>query len=289
MISRRHYLIPAPITLTAMLFAVSAGVTIAAGHPVAMVTEVFGEGELVRDGHANRLRLLAELDADAKLRLKKDARAVVLYLQSGDQYALSGPGAFAFDQDRPRAEKQAAGPVKLGAVTGKDGKAMQIRNASLSQAGIVMRAGGRRPIPAKRPKASVTLNSPSLFEWEAVSEGVDYDFVLKDEKGNTLFSRVVAENKLSLPGDFALDAGGAYRWSVSTRGTDGSRFLSVYAFRVADMDTRAGFDNFYPRETATLAERVAFAAWLEKSGLSEEAARYWEELSKRYGISEPHS
>ena len=166
-------------------------------------------------------------------------------------------------------------------------KVMQLSIASLSQAGMVMRTSGRRPIPAKHPKAAVTLAAPSVFEWEAIGAGVEYEFVLKDEKGNTLFSRLVPEDKVSLPGNIVLDAGAAYRWSVSARGADGSRFLSVYTFRVADPDTRAGFDNFYPRETATLAERVAFAAWLERNGLSEEATRYWDELSKRYGIHEP--
>ena len=287
MIGKRHILAIPVLMLTALLSATSGGGALAAEQPVAMVTEISGEGELLRDGYAHSLRLLAELEPNARVRLKKDARAVVMYLQSGDQYALSGPGAFTFGQDRPRAEKQAAAPMKLGPVSGKDGKAMQIRNASLSQAGTVMRTGGRRPIPAKHPKAAVTLDTPSLFEWEIIGGGADYEFVLKDEKGNTLFSRVLPENRLSLPADIALEAGAAYRWSVSARGGDGSRFLSVYTFRLADPDTRAGFDNFYPRETATIAERVAFVAWLERNGLSEEAARYWDELSKRYGIYEP--
>ena len=272
--------------LMALLFAISVAGAIAGEHPVAMVTEVSGGGEVLRDSQASSLRLLAELEPNARVRLKKDARAVVLYLQSGDQYVLSGPGAFTLGQDRPRAEGQAAGPRKLGPVTGKDGKAMQIRNASLSQAGIVMRTEGRRPIAAKHPIAAVTLATPSLFEWEAIGADVNYEFVLKDEKGNTLFARVLAENRLSFPGDIALDAGAAYRWSVSARGVNGSRFLSVYQFRIADPDTRAGFDNFYPTETATAAEHVAFAAWLDRNGLSEEATRYWEELRKRYGFTE---
>jgi hypothetical protein len=273
--------------LTALSIALSAGEILAAEQPVAMVTEVAGEGEILRDGHASNLRLLAELEPSARVRLKKNARAVVLYLQSGDQYALAGPGSYTLGQDRPQAEKQVTAPMRLGPVTGKDGKAMQIRNANLSQAGIVMRTVGRRPIRAKHPVGAVTLATPSLFEWEAIGKNVDYEFVLKDESGNTIFSRIVSENKLSLPVDIALDAGAAYRWSVSARGADGSRFLSVYGFRVADLDTRAGFDNFTPAETATVAERVAFTAWLEQSGLSEEAARYWGELSKRYGFADP--
>ncbi len=272
--------------LMALLFAASARGILAAEPPVAMVTEVSGDGEFLRDGTENTLRLFAELELNARVRLKKGARMVVLYLQSGDQYALSGPGSFTLGQDQPRADKKTAGPTKLGPVTGKNGKTMQIRNASLSQAGIVMRTTGKRPIPAKRPKAAVTLSTPSVFEWEAIGRDADYEFVLKDERGNTLFSRILPENKLSLPEDIALDAGEVYRWSVSARGADGSRYLSVYMFRVADLDTRAEFDNFYPTEAATVAERVAFAAWLDRSGLSDEAARYWEEQSKRYGFAE---
>jgi hypothetical protein len=158
--SKRHILAIPFFMLTALLSATSGGGALASEQPVAMVTEISGEGELLRDGYAHGLRLLAELEPNARVRLKKDARAVVLYLQSGDQYALSGPGGFTFGQDRPRAEKQAAAPMKLGPVAGKDGKAMQIRNASLSRR---HRHARRRRRFLKHPRAAVTLGTPSLF------------------------------------------------------------------------------------------------------------------------------
>jgi hypothetical protein len=137
MMSKQHFPVLSAFMLMAFLFAASASGILAAEPPVAMVTEVSGDGEFLREGTENTLRLFAELELNARVRLKKGARMVVLYLQSGDQYALSGPGSFTLGQDQPRAEKKTAGPTKLGPVTGKNGKAMQIRNASLSQAGIV--------------------------------------------------------------------------------------------------------------------------------------------------------
>jgi hypothetical protein len=254
--------------------------------PIAMVTDLSGDIELLRDGKADSLHLLAELAPKAILRLKKGARAVLLYLKDGDQYGLSGPGTFSLTPDGPLGEKQSDGLKRLGPVVGKNGKPMQFKNANLSQAGMVMRALGKRPIPAKRPVAAVTLAPPSVFEWEAIGPDVSYEFVLKDEAGNTLFSRVLQENKLSLPENIALDAGAAYRWSVSTRDVNGASYSSAYTFRVANSDTRTEYDNFFPRDTATVAERVAFAAWLESKGLSDEAGKYWAALSKRYGFAE---
>ena len=274
------------LQLIACLFAASSGWTFADEMPIGMVTEVSGDVELLRDGKADSLRLLAELEPKAVVRLKKGARAVILYLKNGDQYALSGPGTFTLAPAGPLGEKQSGAPIRLGPVVGKNGKPMQFKNENLSQAGMVMRGLGKRPIPAKRPVGAVILAAPALFEWEAIGREVDYEFVLKDEKGDTLFSRVLPENKLYLPEDIAFDAGTAYRWSVSARDVNSARYSSVYTFRVATSDTRAEFDNFYPQDTATVAGRVAFTAWLESKGLSDEAKQYWAALSKRYGFTE---
>lgn len=286
MTGKRPFPLTPAIIVAALWLDFAATAASAAEPPVAIVTETHGKGDVLHSGSASGLRLLTELENDARVTLQKDARTVVLYLQSGDQYALMGPGVFVIELERPLAEKQAAGPFKLGPVTGKNGKPLQIRNANLSQAGIVMRTAGKWPIPAKRPTGALTLSTPTVFEWEAIGTGIDYEFVLKDEKGNTVFARVEQENQVHLPADIALDPGAAYRWSVSARGADGARYLSVYRFSVADLNTRAAFDNFYPQESATFAERVAFAALLESYGLTEEVAQYRQELNKRYGLAE---
>lgn len=286
MTGKRPFLLTPALIVAALWLDIAATAAAAAEPPVAMVTEATGKGEVMRSGSASGLRLLTELETNAQVTLQKDARAVVLYLQSGDQYALAGPGVFVIGLERPLAEKQAAGPIKLGPVTGKNGKPLQIRNASLSQAGIVMRTAGKRPIPAKRPTGAVTLSTPAVFEWEAIGAGIDYEFVLKDEKGNTVFAQVAPENQVHLPAEISLDPGAVYRWSVSARGADGARYLSVYRFSVADLATKAAFDNFYPQGSATIAERVAFAAWLESYGLADEMAQYRQELNKRYGLAE---
>lgn len=283
---KRTFIDASAFLLAALLFMALGERAFAAEQPIAMVTEISGEGEFVREGKASVLHVLAELHSNATIKLKKGARAVVLYLKSGDQYALSGPGSFTLGGDQPQSDKKTTGVVKLGPVTGKDGRPMKIGNASLSQAGIVMRTAGRRPIPAKTPLAAVVLATPSLFEWEAVAGNPDYEFVLKDEKGNTLFFRLGSENRLALPADIVLDSGGTYRWSVSARGSDGARYLSVYIFRLAEPDLKAEFENFYPPATATIAECVTFAAWLAGNNLTDEAARYWGTLSKRYGFAE---
>ncbi len=256
---------------------------------IAIVTEISGAAELMQDGTSASLRLLSELKPDARVRVANDAHVVILYLQNGDQFVLSGPGTYSVHDGQPVADKQAAGFKRLGPVTGKDGKAMQVRSANVSQAAIVVRTAGRRPIPLKHPKGPFVLGPTFQFEWETIGREVEYDFLLKDETGNTVFSRILSENRLTLPSNVALDAGAGYRWSVSARGADGTRYLSVYVFRVADPETRSQSENFRPGETATLAERVAYAAWLDGSGLNDEAGRYWEELNQRYGVTNPRN
>jgi hypothetical protein len=269
----------------AISFAASPGGVFAAESPVAMVAEITGEAELVQDGKGSLLRLLEELKPGASVRLKPDARVVLLFVRDGDQYALSGPGIYTVDRDRPHPRSPAAAPARLGPVLGKNGKALYFKDRNFSQAGLVMRAYGKSSIPARLPAGPVTLGAPPAFEWEAVGKEVDYEFVLKDDRGNTLFSRIASENKLPLPPDLALDPGATYRWSVSTRGNDGARYFSSHQFRVSDPSMKVEYDNFCPADSATLAEHVAFVAWLESQGLMDEAARYWGALKKRYGIS----
>ena len=286
MIGKLRFAFSTTLIFSVPWLVVSGDAASAAEAPVAMVTDVSGQAEVMRNGSGTSLRLLTELDLNARVRLTRDTRAVVLYLQSGDQYVLSGPGTYALGQDQPQAEKQAARAVKLGPVIGRNGKPLQIRDTSLSQAGIVMRAAGKRPIQAVRPTAAAILSTRPLFEWKEIATGIEYDFVLKDEKGNTILARVLTENKLQLPAEITLDPGAAYRWSVSARGPDGLRYLSVYRFSVADAETIAAFENFYPQDSATIAARVAFAAWLERNGLSDEVAQYRSELNKHYGLAE---
>ena len=257
--------------------------------PVALVTEVSGESELLREGGGTALRLLAELALNARVQLKKDAHATLLYLQTGDQFVLAGPGSFTLRADQPANEKASGGIRKLGPVTGKDGKVLQVRKANLSQAGMTMRTTGKRPIPLKGPKGPVVLGTSIQFEWEAIGENVEYDFLLKDTDGNTVFSRVVSDTSLALPPGIQLDAGAAYRWSVAARTADGSRYLSVQPIRMAGADIAAESANFRPGDVATVAERMAYVAWLEGNGLNDEARKYWEDLSKRYSLSKPRN
>ena len=65
-----------------------------------------------------------------------------------------------------------------------------------------------------------------------------------------------------------------------------SEFDPKLTSSVADAETIAAFENFYPQDSATIAARVAFAAWLERNGLSDEVAQYRSELNKRYGLAE---
>ena len=89
------------VSLMACWFAASSAWTFADEMPIAMLTEVVGDIELLHDSKADGLRLLAELKPKGVVRLKKGARAVVLYLKDGNQFDLSGScsGKSSINQD----------------------------------------------------------------------------------------------------------------------------------------------------------------------------------------------
>lgn len=68
---------------------------------VGMVTETQGLAYWQNDSKKNRVQELAELPENAKLVLTQGSKLTVVYLASGQQYALSGPGLVQFKNTKP--------------------------------------------------------------------------------------------------------------------------------------------------------------------------------------------
>jgi hypothetical protein len=179
-------------------------------------------------------------------------------------------------------------PVKLRALTGKDGKPLHIRPVGLTQAATVARSGPGKPVPAVTMASTITLERAPVFRWKEVERGSEYQFVLKDGQGNTIFARQVTGDSLQLPLEVSLREGETYRWSVGTRAGRGEKYRSAYTFRLADTQLRTAAENFRPGEDASMAECVAYAVWLDQAGLRDEGTVWWGK-AKDLGSPEPAS
>jgi len=245
---------------------------------VAIVTEVRGTAEVQSEKSVVKASVLTEFLSGARVDLQAGAKLVVLYLTSGDQYELTGPALVQFGDHAP-ASTSGTAPLKLRSMVGKDGTPIRIRPAALTQPSSAARKALGKPIPALSVASTITLERLPVFRWKAVERGLEYKFVLKDRGGSALFSQTVKGDFLELPEQVALQDGESYVWSIGTRSGMGQNYLSEYSFKTADEATRAAVENYRPAGDAPVAERVAFAVWLDQMELRDAGTVQWKSIA----------
>jgi hypothetical protein len=244
----------------------------------AMATDVVGGVTVSGSAGKSKIAILGEIEAGTRLQLVDAARLVVIYLKSGDEYAMSGPGLIEFRANEPVAISGAA-PAKRGNPLGKSGAAVRIKPIGVAQGAMVMRSA--------RPAARIKLLGPigprilervPEFRWQAVEPGLRYQFELEDETGRVLFEVQVEGVAFKLPASIDLKEDAGYTWAVSVRLTDGRRYMNSGNFTIAPADVRARVEAMRPASAAPVSERVVFAAWLEQAELKDEARKIWRAL-----------
>ena len=88
---------------------------------VGMVTETQGNAYWQNDARKKRVLELAELPENAKLVIAKGSKLTLVYLASGQQYELSGPGLVQFKRAKPVALNGTM-PKMIGAAAAMTGK-----------------------------------------------------------------------------------------------------------------------------------------------------------------------
>lgn len=249
-----------------------AGAALAQG---ALVTDVAGTAQV--EG-AGKLALLAELPTGRILKLEAGARATLLFLDGGAQFAVSGPGRYEISRNgletRAGAMPQRRG-LPLGPVA-----APRLKSAGVSQATLVMRGLPTLPqAQALEPKDTWILDAAQPFAWSAVEGASGYRFVLRDGLENTVYSAETAATSLHLPDSVALESGAAYAWSIEALPPQRRGRPSTASFQVMEPDRREALRALRPAANAPFADRVTYALMLENSGATQAAGRLWSELA----------
>lgn len=246
---------------------------------VAMVTDLQGRVTMADDTRKAELAILSEIKSNTRVQLHGDARAVVVYLQSGQEFEFKGPAVIVFGSQQPEAISGNK-PAKRGVALAKSGKDIRIKPVVVTQAAIVMRSvNPGMKIKLLSPNGSMALDAKPLFQWQAPEAGLNYQFELLDEGGNPLLSTSTGESQLFLPDSVNLQEGITYTWVVSTKLTDGKQSSNAADFSIASESLRNEVSALQPASDAALSERVVFATWLEQSGLRDEARKQWKMIA----------
>lgn len=245
----------------------------AAAQNLAIVTDLSG-----KVSGPEKIAMLSELGANTRIQIDGGGKLVVIYLASGDEYSFTGPAQVVLQTGGPQMLSGAA-PQKKTSVLGKN-SAVIVKPVHVTQAAVVMRS--IRPaarIKLLSPAGTRTLEPAPQFRWEGFEPGLAYHFELTDDTGHAIYSTETQESTSSLPSSVQLQEGATYTWEISTHTADGRRYVSTSDFAVASAAVRADAQALRPGANASVSERVAYATWLSRMELREEARKFWKSLA----------
>jgi hypothetical protein len=240
----------------------------AAANTVAFVCDMRGEVSL--DG-GGRPPFLAELIPGSRLKLGPGAQAAVMFVVSGEEYSLRGPGEYLVGKEAITAT--AGAPPSKRKLAAHADAAVIVQAAKAGTASLRMRgapppkAGAGGP---QYPTGRIAQLQPVL-RWGGDASGT-YDIVVTAASGKQVHDGPAKGNTLRLPAK--LVPGQSYSWSVSTAGgaPADARFevLSADAVQVAEKARAAA---------RTFNDRVHLALVLQGLGAPQDAREVWGQLA----------
>ena len=258
-------------TLLAVVIVASTG---AWAEGVAFITNM--KGEISVDGNPRPL-LLAELSKGQKLVLGKDAQASVMYVASGKEFALKGPGDYVV-KDSEIAATSGSAPTTRDTQWHASNKVL-VQAAQTSAASVRMRSFAA-PKADTDPKllyptqGNVATLQPT-FRWRAQDEKAVGELVLlvagQEKPVHTV---KVASGSYRMNAKLRPDT--EYTWIVTVAGNE----IGTGHFRTLPADALARVERSRPNDKSEFSDRVMFALMLQDLGAVQEARESWTRLAQ---------
>ena len=272
----------ASVRVAALLFAT--GVLLAgtarvqAGAALAMVTDQVGEAVIAADGKQSPSEILTELTSGAELRITAGARLTLVYFASGREYRYQGPATLRIEPGAPRL-LSGREPTARDLAVVKETGLVSSPARSYGQAAIVLRGAKKHRLRLLSPRNTKILERRPMFRWVPLGASIQYRFVLLDAAGRTILETLVNGTELKLPAQVRIQADTDYSWRVEARLASGTVYASSADFTILDDGARQRVESLRPAVDAPFAERVVYAAGLERMDLRDAARREWRALA----------
>jgi hypothetical protein len=262
-------------TLVALLslVALSAGAACGAA-PVAFLSNM--KGDVAVDGNI-RPTLLVELETGQKIVVGKDAQAAVMYIASGKEFVLKGPGEYVVkDADvaatsgvppAARATEWRASTKVLEQVAKTASASVRMRSIAQPKADV----GSKLLSPTQ---GTVTTLTPT-FRWRADDPPkAQAEFVLRAAGQDKPVQQVKTAGGVYKAAK--LKPGTEYTWTVVVNGDE----VGTAAFRTLSTDEIRQVEQRRPSDKADFSERLYFTLMLQELGAAQEAQESWAKLSQ---------
>lgn len=254
------------------VFLLAAGAASAEG--IAFITNM--KGDVALDGNP-RPTLLAELAKGQKLTLGADSQASVMFVASGKEYALKGPGQYLV-KDTEVAVTSGLPPVTRDTQWHASNKVLvqvaQTSAASVRMRSIAMPQADTGPKLLYPTQGNIATLRPT-FRWRGPEEKSAGDLVLLvagQEK--PVHTARVSNGAYKMSAKLRPDM--EYTWIVTIAGNE----IGTGRFRTLPSEALAQVEKQRPSDKADFADRVMFALMLQDLGAAQDARESWSRLAQ---------
>jgi hypothetical protein len=259
---------------SAAIFSMLAVVSAIAANGTAFIANL--KGDVVIDGTSSRPRLMTELGQGQKISLSKDAEISVMFILSGKEFVIKGPGAYLMGESNVAVIKGAA-PAERQSEWRTSSKVLvqvgQTYSASIRMRGFISGKTVDKPYSLYYPVQGNVITLRPTFRWYTGNTKGPYDFVLFSGD-KVLHKARVASDNFALP--FSLDANVEYSWAVTA--AEGE--VRNGAFRTANRDDMAQAAERKPDNSAAFSDRLMYALMLYEMGAPQDAQEIWAQLAE---------
>lgn len=239
---------------------------------IAFITNL--KGEVAVEGNP-RPPILSELARGQKLTLGKEAQASVMYIASGKEYALRGPGVYVVKDTEVAATSGMPPLTRLTEWRATNKVLVQVAQSSAASVRMRSIAPPKAEPSAKLlypTKGNIATLQPT-FKWasphpkaELTLSVLGEDKPVHQGKANGGTYRLAAKLKPDTE----------YLWAVNAGGQD----LGSAKFRTLPGDAIQQIEKRKPADKAEFSDRILYALLLQELGATQEAQDAWAKLAQ---------
>ena len=247
---------------------------------IAFVTDVKGDAAM----DAGKVTLMAEVKKGARISCTKECAVGVMYLISGKEYVLKGPGDFLVGDTEVTAK--IGPPPTMRETNWKVSSKVVTAVAQTSSASIRMRSLGSpqktdvAPLLAERliyPRDTNVATLQPAFRWASANPKGPFEFELKANAGaKSVYKAKSNATSLALPRNIKLLPDSEYNWMVKAGGND----VGMTTFKTLPAHSLDLTQKRKPDNKAPFSDWLLYALTLKEVGADQDAGEIWARLAK---------
>lgn len=248
---------------------------------IAFVTDVKGDAAM----DDVKATLMAEVKKGARISCTKDCAVGVMYIVSGKEYLLNGPGDFLVGATEVTAK--IGPPPQMRDTNWKVSSKVVAQMAQTSSASVRMRSigGSANPEPARPlaierlvyPRDTSVASLQPTFRWTSANARGPFEFELKASGGaKPVYKARATTTTLTLPKTVKLLPDVEYTWQVKVGGAE----VGTTSFKTLTADSLDVTQKRKPADNAQFSDWLLYALTLKEVGADQDATEIWGKLAK---------